>query len=68
MYYLYIFCRCVCTDSIALTSGGTDTITKPITSANLEYVDGMQVATIEAGGAWDGFSAVVGPITCCDTI
>ena len=53
---------------MALTADGTDTITKPITSANLEYVDAMQVATIENGGAWDGFSAVVGPITCCDTI
>ena len=53
---------------MALTAGGTDTITKPITSANLQYVNGIQVATIENSGPWNGFSATVGPITCCDTI
>ena len=63
-----LICSCACTGNSALSVDATDTITTPITLTNLKYVDGIQVATIERGGVWDGFSATVGPITCCDRV
>ena len=59
--------RCACTGDTPLTAGATDTITKPITTNNLQYMTGLQVGTTGDAGAWGGFSARVGPIICCDT-